>query len=829
MVVNDIIENQEFDLESVYVVENIISKVKDFLQDSRWSRTVILADEFCKFEQTVNEENKDYISRFSILETKLRNEKVGINSTFMAAILLNKSKIVQSEKNNILANFDLESENPDELLKRIKKKIRDIDATKRTAVKETLYEGQGGKYRGRSNSKFRGNDYRSKSQFREEGNRSNSRNRGEWKQKDGNRSGNWTRNGDHRSRSKSRGRNGNYGNQRFSSGDRRKNFQNSRSNSTDRKPEPKRTYKCDKFNINTDKSIFENKVENRAVLDSGCPEMVGGIAWLKTYEHSLGKELPRLNKVDYFKFGDTVYKTEMYVRLPLELGSLQEYVEVGIVKANVPLLISKMKLKEWGGIIDFSENTLHLKATNETIKLKETESGHLSVNVGKTIENNREEVVHEILLIKKKKEYSMMKLKKLHRIFGHPCHEKMELLMKDSGECDKIILKMLKKIQEKCRVCLKFKRKASKPKVGFAKAREVNETVSVDLKPVSSLTGDQKDGRQIVYIIDELSRFTAAGISKNKEAEEVVKIILNKWCLGMMGYPSRSFFADNGTEFKGKTLEHLSRRLGVKVELSPSYSPWSNGGNERRHGAVNLTVKKLMEEDRSLKLDDALQHAIWARNMEIGRLGKSPYQVVFGKSPALPGFSDGNVLTDSVVTESDALRMHFERQEKVRVLYRQADSSRRLKDAEKSRIQPFHDQKYEKGDLIMFLDKDDQWDGPAVVQGTESKTIFVSHNGTMKKVASCRARPWYDDIDQGDLLDDSNDESEIVIDCDETINLESDQFTDIEEFIDTDEEQVLEEKQEVVDRTGIETETQEHSDENRGEERRLKRFKSIEF
>ena len=204
-------------------------------------------------------------------------------------------------------------------------------------------------------------------------------------------------------------------------------------------------------------------------------------------------------------------------------------------------------------------------------------------------------------------------------------------------------------------------------------------------------------------------------------------------------------------------------------------------------------------------------------------------QVVFGKSPALPGFSDGNVLTDSVVTESDALRMHFERQEKVRVLYRQADSSRRLKDAEKSRIQPFHDQKYEKGDLIMFLDKDDQWDGPAVVQGTESKTIFVSHNGTMKKVASCRARPWYDDTDQGDLLDDSNDESEIVIDCDETINLESDQFTDIEEFIDTDEEQVLEEKQEVVDRTGTETETEEHSDENRGEERRPKRFKSIEF
>ena len=194
-----------------------------------------------------------------------------------------------------------------------------------------------------------------------------------------------------------------------------------------------------------------------------------------------------------------------------------------------------------GGVLGFSENTLYLKITDETINLKESESGHLTVNVGKIIVNNKEEMIKEILIIKKSREYSMMKLKKLHRVFGHPCQEKMELLMKDAGEMDSKIMRMLRRIQETCRVCLKFKRKASHPKVGLAKAREVNETVSIDLKPVSSLTGEQNDRRQIVYIMDEFSRFTAAGISKNKESEEVVKIILNKWCLGLMGYPSRSF------------------------------------------------------------------------------------------------------------------------------------------------------------------------------------------------------------------------------------------------------------------------------------------------
>ena len=152
-----------------------------------------------------------------------------------------------------------------------------------------------------------------------------------------------------------------------------------------------------------------------------------------------------------------------------------------------------------------------------------------------------------------RKKYDMKSLKKLHRVFGHPSHEKLEILLKDAGEKDPIMLKMLKRIHTCCSICSKYKRKMSKPKVALPKAREINETVSLDLKAVSSITGNKADQRQIVYCVDEFSKWTAAGISKNKEAECVIKVVLTEWCLKGLGYPSRSFFTDNRIECENNT------------------------------------------------------------------------------------------------------------------------------------------------------------------------------------------------------------------------------------------------------------------------------------
>ena len=47
------------------------------------------------------------------------------------------------------------------------------------------------------------------------------------------------------------------------------------------------------------------------------------------------------------------------------------------------------------------------------------------------------------------------------------------------------------------------------------------------------------------------------------------------------------------------------------------------------------------------------------------------------------------------------------RQEVAREMFLKADSNRRLKEAQKNRIQSYTDQKYEEGDLIIYKEKND--------------------------------------------------------------------------------------------------------------------------
>jgi hypothetical protein len=100
VVINDIVENRDFNYKDERVIENILEKIKDFLEESEWSRNLTLAKEFEKFSQKEAESNKDYIGRFGNLETKLRNEKVGMSNMFLAGWLMNKSRFKQAEKNN---------------------------------------------------------------------------------------------------------------------------------------------------------------------------------------------------------------------------------------------------------------------------------------------------------------------------------------------------------------------------------------------------------------------------------------------------------------------------------------------------------------------------------------------------------------------------------------------------------------------------------------------------------------------------------------------------------------------------------------------------------
>ena len=44
-------------------------------------------------------------------------------------------------------------------------------------------------------------------------------------------------------------------------------------------------------------------------------------------------------------------------------------------------------------------------------------------------------------------------------------------------------------------------------------------------------------------------------------------------------------------------------------KLGPTFSPWSNGINERNHYIVDVAVKKIMGEDQKITLQEAVNMA----------------------------------------------------------------------------------------------------------------------------------------------------------------------------------------------------------------------------
>ena len=69
-----------------------------------------------------------------------------------------------------------------------------------------------------------------------------------------------------------------------------------------------------------------------------------------------------------------------------------------------------------------------------------------------------------------------------------------------------------------------------------------------------------------------------------------------------VGFPTIGFWSDNGGEFRNTKMEEFINKLGLTIEFTPAYSPWSNGANERNHYSCDVIVRKILEEDKKVVL-----------------------------------------------------------------------------------------------------------------------------------------------------------------------------------------------------------------------------------
>ena len=122
MIVEEVIENQDFDYNDKYVVENILSKIEKFMEESLWVRNVKIAKELVNLKQKPEENNKQFVIRFSTFENRLRNNGAVLPNMMKAGLLMNQSKLNKTEKANIMSNIDMNDEKT--VLEKVKTKLK---------------------------------------------------------------------------------------------------------------------------------------------------------------------------------------------------------------------------------------------------------------------------------------------------------------------------------------------------------------------------------------------------------------------------------------------------------------------------------------------------------------------------------------------------------------------------------------------------------------------------------------------------------------------------------------------------------------------------------
>ena len=536
--------------------------------------------------------------------------------------------------------------------------------------------------------------------------------------------------------------------------------------------------------------IFMTECFGSAIIDTACTRTVCGQGWLDGYITKLSqKEKNDLRKNEKhshrpFKFGDgkVVYSTKN-LKIPATIGQTKCHIETEVVPADVPLLLSKASMKRAGTVLDMEHDRAMM--FNKPVKLDFTSSGHYCVNLmDNKCENTKEDhvltITEDSIPKEKKEEDSIPKEKKegqledenqleneiliiteemstatkqkmllkLHKQFGHASADKLQKLIKSSGNNDAECVNILQKIVSECEICQRYSKPSPKPAVGLPLASQYNETVAVDLHEL-------EPGLWYLHIIDLFTRFSAGSILTTKRPSEIVKHFVHDW-ISVHG-PPQNFFSDNGGEFNNDEVRDMAENFNIEIKTTAAYSPWSNGVVER-HNAIMTEVIKKVKASNGCDWSTAMDWALMAKNTMQSVHGYSPHQLVFGQNPNLPSVLIDKPPALEGTTKSEWVARHITALHAARRAFTEAECSERIRRALRKQTRNT-DEKYESGDRVYYKRVDcPEWKGPGVVIGQDGAVIFVRHGGTCVRVHRLRLKKVNtENMDQHAAADSEND------------------------------------------------------------------------
>ena len=208
------------------------------------------------------------------------------------------------------------------------------------------------------------------------------------------------------------------------------------------------------------------------------------------------------------------------VVLPSTVSSFRVDINVDIVDADIPLLLSKSAMKKAKVNLNFDSDTIDI--LGKRIKLMTTSTGHYYVPITKAVSLDGEPIhVFFTYFVNKNSAEKLKIATKWHKQFSHPTDKKLKDLAKNARVADQEFLTMFKEIPSSCETCLRYKKVQPRPAVGFSLASRINEWVALHIKDIK--------GNKILHLIDLFSKYSVAVRVPNKESSTIINTIFKYW------------------------------------------------------------------------------------------------------------------------------------------------------------------------------------------------------------------------------------------------------------------------------------------------------------
>ncbi len=475
-----------------------------------------------------------------------------------------------------------------------------------------------------------------------------------------------------------------------------------------------------------------------AALDTCCTASVSGEKWMDIYLQALPEHMKKRVKGPFttgteFTFGNNEsLKSGKAFKIPIIIANDIHDIIVDVIPSDIPLLLSKTHMKEMGIALNMTDDTA--TAHGRPLKVNTTSAGHFILNLLGDTDNDDSVFLAEISNIDLTEESDKRVFKllnKLHKQLGHRPRKVFIDFLKSADQFKDSFTPIIDKIINGCEGCLLRRRSPDRPVVALNPAKDFNDIVAMDLKIW--------EGKYLLYLVDNFTRYTQATVIPSKEPQEVIKGIMKLW-IRVFSKPG-NFWFDNGGEFSNNLMMEVCSELDIKIHTTGASSPWQNGLVEKNHALVDNILQQVLNDYQELDLETALAWSCYAKNILTNVYGFSPYELVFGRKPNVIDILEAPPTAHEIRTHCKVFEDNMNAMTAAKAAFVKAQNCEKLKLALRSKIRTV-DHIYQQGDWVYYRrTRDERWMGPGKVMWQDGKVIMVRHGGYCTRVSANRLLP----------------------------------------------------------------------------------------